>query len=51
MHWEWDDAGDKRVADLWHLREELSRSGERVVYTKWFQNRAGLDSGWCETRP
>jgi hypothetical protein len=39
MRWEWDDAGDHRVADLWHLREELSRSGQ-VVYTKWFRGRA-----------
>ncbi len=39
MRWEWDDNGDSRVANLWHLREELSRSGE-VVYAKWFQGRA-----------
>src|SRR4051812_17327021 len=39
MRWEWDESGDDRVADLWHLRERLSRSGE-VVYAKWFQGRA-----------
>jgi hypothetical protein len=39
MRWEWDDGGDNRVAKLWHLREELSRSG-KVVYTKWFRGRA-----------
>ena len=41
MRWEWDDNGDNKVAGLWHLREELSRSRE-VVYTKWFQGRATL---------
>lgn len=39
MRWEWDADGDNRVADLWHLREILSRSRE-VVYVKWFQGRA-----------
>ncbi len=39
MRWEWDSGGDNRVADLWHLREELSRSG-KVVYAKWYQGRA-----------
>ncbi len=39
MRWEWDDQGDGRVAQLWHLREELSRSRE-VIYTKWYQGRA-----------
>jgi hypothetical protein len=39
MLWQWDNEGDHRVADLWHLREELARS-RRVVYTKWFQGRA-----------
>lgn len=39
MRWEWDDGGDSRVADLWHLREELSSSG-KVVYLKWYQGRA-----------
>lgn len=43
MRWEWDDSGDNRVADLWHLREQLSRS-RRVIYAKWFRGRATLFS-------
>jgi hypothetical protein len=39
MRWEWDENGDDRVARLWHLREELSRS-KKVVYGKWYQGRA-----------
>lgn len=39
MRWEWDSGGDDRVARLWSLREQLSRSRE-VVYAKWFQGRA-----------
>lgn len=39
MRWEWDDNGDSRVADLWHFREQLSRSG-KVVYSKWYKGRA-----------
>ena len=39
MRWEWDSGGDNRVAEMWHLREELSRSG-KVVYAKWFRGRA-----------
>jgi hypothetical protein len=39
MRWEWDSGGDNRVADLWYLKEELSRSRE-VIYSKWFQGRA-----------
>jgi hypothetical protein len=39
MRWEWDDNGDNRVAGLWHLREELSRS-KRVIYAKWHRGRA-----------
>lgn len=39
MRWEWDEGGDNRVADLWHLRSELSTTGQ-VVYTKWFRGRA-----------
>jgi hypothetical protein len=41
MRWEWDADGDDRVAKLWHLREELSRS-RRVVYSKWYKGRATL---------
>ena len=39
MIWEWDADGDNRVADLWHLREQLSTS-RKVVYVKWFKGRA-----------
>lgn len=39
MKWEWDEDGDNRVAELWHLREVLSRS-RKVVYVKWFKGRA-----------
>lgn len=40
MRWEWtDDTGDDRVAEIWHLRMELSTS-KKVVYAKWFQGRA-----------
>src|SRR4051812_27586425 len=46
MRWEWDDDGDSKVADLWHLREQLSRSRE-VVYSKWYQGRATLFSFEC----
>jgi len=39
MRWEWDEDGDDRVGDLWHLRAELSTT-RKVVYTKWFRGRA-----------
>jgi hypothetical protein len=39
MRWEWDSSGDNRVASLWILREELSRS-RKVVYSKWYSGRA-----------
>jgi hypothetical protein len=39
MRWEWDADGDHRVADLWHLKTELSTTG-KVVYTKWYRGRA-----------
>lgn len=41
MRWEWDQEGDDRVADLWHLRAQLAES-RKVVYSKWYQNRATL---------
>lgn len=43
MVWEWDENGDNRVAELWHLREKLSKSGQ-IVYGKWFRGRATLMS-------
>lgn len=39
MIWEWDDEGDNKVFELWHLREELAKS-HKVVYSKWYKNRA-----------
>lgn len=39
MIWDWNDDGDSRVADLWHLRMRLAESRE-VVYAKWFRGRA-----------
>jgi len=39
MRWEWDEGGDNRVGELWHLREQLSRSN-KVVYSKWYRGRA-----------
>lgn len=46
MRWEWDESGDNRVAELWHLREQLSRSS-KVVYAKWYKNRATVFSPEC----
>ncbi len=43
MRWEWDESGDNRVANLWHMREQLSHSG-LVIYAKWFRGRATLFS-------
>lgn len=43
MRWEWDEDGDTRVSDLWHMREQLSRS-RKVIYSKWYQGRATLFS-------
>jgi hypothetical protein len=39
MVWAWDEDSDNKVGQLWHLREELSRSDE-VIYLKWYQGRA-----------
>ena len=41
MRWEWDEAGDNRVGELWLLRERLSLS-RKVVYSKWYKQRATL---------
>ncbi len=43
MRWEWDQDGDTKVADLWHLRERLSTS-RQVVYSKWYRGRATVMS-------
>ncbi|PWU21194.1 MAG: hypothetical protein C5B49_03035 [Bdellovibrio sp.] len=39
MRWEWDEHGDHRVSDLWHMMKRLS-SSRNVVYSKWYQGRA-----------
>lgn len=43
MDWDWSETGDNRVADLWHLRTQLSTC-RKVVYSKWFQGRATVFS-------
>src|SRR4051794_5592646 len=43
MVWDWGDESHNKIADVWHLREELSRS-RKVVYSKWYQGRATLFS-------
>lgn len=43
MRWEWDESGDNRVGELWHLRERLSLS-RKVIYGKWWRGRATLIS-------
>jgi hypothetical protein len=43
MVWDWGDESHNKIADIWHLREELSRS-RKVIYSKWYQNRATLFS-------
>jgi hypothetical protein len=39
LRWEWDDSGDNRVFDMWTLMKRLSDC-DKVVYSKWYQNRA-----------
>ena len=39
MEWSWNADADPRVAEVWHLREELARSSD-VAYAKWFRGRA-----------
>lgn len=39
MRWEWDDQGDSKVADMWHLMKRLSDC-RQVIYSKWYQGRA-----------
>lgn len=39
LRWEWSNDADNRVANLWHIREQLARSRE-VVYGKFYQGRA-----------
>lgn len=39
MIWEWTDESDSKVADLWHLRNQLAES-RQVIYGKYFRGRA-----------
>ncbi len=39
MVWDWNEASEHQVGDLWRLMKELSAS-KKVVYSKWYQNRA-----------
>ncbi len=39
MTWDWNEEGNEKVAEMWHLMKKLSSCGE-VVYSKWYQNRA-----------
>lgn len=39
MRWEWDESGDNRVGEMWHLMKRLSDC-RKVVYSKWYQGRA-----------
>ncbi len=48
MRWEWDENGDNRVGELWHLKERLS-SSRKVIYSKWFRGKATVFSLPCFT--
>lgn len=39
MDWSWSEDGDNRVVRMWHLMKTLSDC-RRVIYSKWYQNRA-----------
>ena len=39
MVWDWNDDGDRRVAQMWRLMKLMSDTSE-VVYSKWYQGRA-----------
>lgn len=43
MRWDWDESGDDRVGELWHLRSKLALSA-KVLYSKWYRGRATLFS-------
>lgn len=43
MRWEWNESGDDKVVQLWHLRRLLAES-HRVIYSKWYRGRATLFS-------
>ncbi len=39
MNWDWNYDADPRISEVWLLKESLSKS-KKVVYAKWYQNRA-----------
>lgn len=39
LRWEWNDKGDNHVFDMWALMKRLSDC-KKVIYSKWYQNRA-----------
>lgn len=39
MTWEWNEESDDRVFYMWMMMKELS-SSQKIVYSKWYQNRA-----------
>ncbi len=39
MVWDWNEDGGHEVAQLWHVRTQLSLTNE-VIYSKWYQGRA-----------
>lgn len=39
MIWDWNEDGGDQVAQLWHIRMQLSESNQ-VIYSKWYQGRA-----------
>jgi len=39
LRWEWDEDGDNRVGEMWHLMKDLSDC-RKVVYSKWYKGRA-----------
>lgn len=39
MRWDWSDAADGRVVEMWHLKNALAATGD-VAYAKWFRGRA-----------
>lgn len=39
MRWEWTDDSDNRVFYMWAMMKELSTC-QKIVYSKWYQNRA-----------
>jgi hypothetical protein len=43
MAWRWDSEADPRVAEVWHVREQLCRR-RSVVYSKWYRGRAAFFS-------